>query len=193
MCAGAARRAKLRSAASAAIRVLGLEGGDIGFDLSTLLNQVCAATARSLRWMMEPSKQPPLHDVYVGTLTLVCVCGVMLANDFPYLRLHALRLLACIPLLIERYFASRASAVAVKAACCHPPPFPCPPLPGRIFYSLDTLRATLPHDVTIGDGWMRARFSCLCSFFFLILPTAVGVRSAEGSQRQPSDGGAFSR
>lgn len=37
---GAARRAKLRSAASAAVRVLELTSKDIGPDLATLLNQV---------------------------------------------------------------------------------------------------------------------------------------------------------
>lgn len=40
VCAGAARRAKLRSAASAAVRVLELEDKDIAPELATLLNQV---------------------------------------------------------------------------------------------------------------------------------------------------------
>lgn len=38
--AGAARRAKLRSAASAAVRVLELDDADVGPELATLLNQV---------------------------------------------------------------------------------------------------------------------------------------------------------
>ena len=49
VCSGAARRAKLRSAASAAVRVLELEDKDIGPELFTLLNQVCVRNKQNPR------------------------------------------------------------------------------------------------------------------------------------------------
>eukprot|EP00903_Cladosiphon_okamuranus_P005837 g5778.t1 len=48
VCAGTSRRAKLRSAASAAVRVLELEDKNIGPDLSTLLNQTAFVLPRAL-------------------------------------------------------------------------------------------------------------------------------------------------
>eukprot|EP00752_Nemacystus_decipiens_P018211 g16340.t1 len=48
VCSGTARRAKLRSAASAAVRVLELEDKDVGPELSTLLNQSTFTLPRAL-------------------------------------------------------------------------------------------------------------------------------------------------
>lgn len=52
--AGAARRAKLRSAASAAVRVLDLPDEDVGSELARLLNEVKESFFFCALWVVWP-------------------------------------------------------------------------------------------------------------------------------------------